>query len=262
MRKCDIIKSFNKGAASYEEAAKLQAEVGSQLLKLTQMSNHSAKIIYDLGCGTGNLTYGLAQYFNQAKIFGIDIASNMIKLAKANYAAANLSFICDDVENCLFNFENVDIIFSNLMLQWVNLATLLPKLRSVLSPTGKLIFSIVGDNSLTELRTSWATIDQYPHVHNFISQKSLTDLLYAHGFHCHEFINKTHSRFFPTCHTLLQELKLSGVHNLHDKRKRGLLGKNSFKQFTNNYEQFRCSKGLPLTYQIYYVNADKSPCQK
>ncbi|MCL5260643.1 MAG: malonyl-ACP O-methyltransferase BioC [Gammaproteobacteria bacterium] len=262
MRKSDIIKSFNKGAASYEEAAKLQAEVGSQLLKLAQTSDHSAKIIYDLGCGTGNLTYSLAQHFNQAKTIGIDIASNMIKIAKANYAAVDLSFICEDIEHYLFNFENIDLVFSNLMLQWVNLANLLPKLQRALKPNGKLIFSIVGANSLYELKNSWEAIDQYPHVHNFISQKTLKNLLLANEFHCYQFIRKLHTRFFPTCHTLLQELKLSGVHNLHDNRKRGLLGKNSFKQFINNYEQYRCSKGLPLTYQIYYITAGKVPCPK
>jgi hypothetical protein len=144
------------------------------------------------------------------------------------------------------------------MLQWVaDLETVLHELWQALIPDGNLIFSIVGEKSLHELKISWAEIDNYPHVHNFCSNEILLSFLENAGFKHVELIQRYHYRFFSTLHDLMMELKTLGAHSQHPQRQTSLLGKTKFVNLQAAYEKYRGQNGLPVTYEIYYVIARK-----
>ncbi|MDC0980288.1 class I SAM-dependent methyltransferase [Bdellovibrionales bacterium] len=52
-----------------------------------------AKNILDVGTGTGNLAKALAEKFPKALITGIDLSSEILKIAQAENGLANFNFV-------------------------------------------------------------------------------------------------------------------------------------------------------------------------
>lgn len=79
--------------------------------------SHPAKII-DIGCGPGNSTHVLKNYFPESDILGIDNSNNMIKAASEQYK--DLRFMQCNAEKELGTFKSeFDIVFSNACIQWI-----------------------------------------------------------------------------------------------------------------------------------------------
>lgn len=98
--------------------------------------------VIDLGCGPGNSTRVLAQYFPEADVIGADSSDNMLEAARMNAPA--LDFIKLDLNDDLSAYENTfDVVFSNACFQWVqNHAELLPKVFALLRKGGALAAQI------------------------------------------------------------------------------------------------------------------------
>ncbi len=96
----------------------------------------SPRVIYDLGCGTGNITRFLADRFHSAEVFGLDHSTEM--LAKAAEEPSDITWIEQDIEHWVP--ENPpDLIFSNASLHWIDHhETLFPDLLGYLSSGGCL----------------------------------------------------------------------------------------------------------------------------
>lgn len=69
--------------------------------------------IIDIGCGTGQTTMALAEYFPHASFWGIDISSVSIRSARTQAAArklANITFLCKDVREDLSEMAPFTIV--------------------------------------------------------------------------------------------------------------------------------------------------------
>ncbi len=75
--------------------------------------------VLDIGCGPGNSTAVLRQFFPEAQILGIDSSQNMLAKARGNYP--DLSFQRCDAETELDKLGEgqYDIVFSNACIQWI-----------------------------------------------------------------------------------------------------------------------------------------------
>ncbi len=72
--------------------------------------------VLDLGCGTGNISLEVKERFPNAKITSVDMAKNMIKMAKYKLASYNdIEFIIADVRDLEFEDE-FDAVVSSLAL--------------------------------------------------------------------------------------------------------------------------------------------------
>ncbi|HOI39370.1 MAG TPA: methyltransferase domain-containing protein [Methanobacterium sp.] len=72
--------------------------------------------ILDLGCGTGNISLKLKERFPNARITCVDMAENMIKMAKYKLASYNdVEFIIADVRDLDFE-DDFDAVVSSLAL--------------------------------------------------------------------------------------------------------------------------------------------------
>jgi malonyl-CoA O-methyltransferase len=72
----------------------------------------------------------------------------------------------------------VDIIISNLMMQWCgNLNQLFSECHRVLKNDGLILFSTFGPDTLKELKKSWAVVDNQTHVNSFIDMHDIGDQL-------------------------------------------------------------------------------------
>ncbi len=98
------------------------------------------KTVYDLGCGTGDVTRIIAERWPAAKIVGLDSSDDMLEKAKAG--GGRVDWIKADVSEWKPDTAP-DLIFSNATLHWVkDHRTLFPKLLGFLSPGGCLAVQV------------------------------------------------------------------------------------------------------------------------
>lgn len=94
------------------------------------------QVIYDLGCGPGNITRLIADQFPAATVYGVDNSPDM--LAKAAAESSAIHWIEGDIETWSPS-QPVDFIYSNATLHWVpGHAQLFPRLVRSLKPGGCL----------------------------------------------------------------------------------------------------------------------------
>lgn len=93
-------------------------------------------VIYDLGCGTGQITRLLAERWPTAKVYGLDNSPEM--LAKASAEPSTVEWIEADLQQWT-PADKPDLLYSNATLQWVtDHHELFPRLASFLQPGGGL----------------------------------------------------------------------------------------------------------------------------
>ena len=95
-----------------------------------------ASLVYDLGCGSGNVTRSIAERFAAARVVGIDVSSEM--LARAAETPARIEWIQADVAD--WEPEQApELIYSNAALHWIDdHVTLILRLFRFLAPGGCL----------------------------------------------------------------------------------------------------------------------------
>jgi trans-aconitate 2-methyltransferase len=93
-------------------------------------------VVYDLGCGAGNVTRLLAERWPGARLTGVDGSAAM--LAAAARAAPGVRWVEADVSSWQAPAP-ADLIFSNAALHWLDdHAALFPRLLDQLAPAGVL----------------------------------------------------------------------------------------------------------------------------
>jgi len=103
---------------------------------LVRIDKACPKLVFDLGCGAGNVTKLLRARWPDAKVTGVDSSKAMLANAKAT------GLKVDWVEADLSNWASeapADVVFSNAALQWLDEhISLFPRLLSNLAPGGVL----------------------------------------------------------------------------------------------------------------------------
>ena len=121
----------------------------------------------------------------------------------------------------------------------------LPAIASALGAT-------LGPDTLNELRQAWATVDDYQHVNQFLSQQ-VVDAALLPVFEIDRFEMQPIVLQFDQLKQLTDELKGLGAHNLNPGRQTALSGRQRIKAFRQAYEALRDQQGkIPATYQVFY----------
>jgi len=252
-----IRKSFDQAAASYDQAAVLQREVGNRMLERLALVRLTPSMIVDVGCGTGIATVQLMKKYRKARVFGLDIAPQMLTIARRRAPwFRKLRCLCGDAEALPLATTSCDLLFSNLALQWCgDLDRVFREFRRVLKPGGLLLFSTLGPDTLTELRQSWRAVDGFNHVNAFMDMHDIGDALMraqlAEPVMDVERITLTYQEVFG----LMRDLKTLGAHNISAGRAQGLTGKGRLHAMRAAYERFRHNGLLPATYEVVYGHA-------
>ncbi|CAK0769649.1 Malonyl-(acyl-carrier protein) O-methyltransferase [Gammaproteobacteria bacterium] len=278
--KIKVRDSFDRAAAHYDEVAVLQREVGTRLLDRLSEVRLAPMRILDIGAGTGNGTVALAQRYPQSLVVAADLSVEMLRQARRRTLgrAAKIiekigpwlsqglvrrsgqRFVCADTETLPFAAECVDLIYSNLTLQWcLDLDQTFAELRRVLRSEGLLVFSTFGPDTLRELRSAWQSVDDYSHVNAFIDMHDIGDALVRAGFSGIVMDVEHVTLTYPDLRGLMRDLKVLGAHNVTHGRPRGLTGRERLKQLTTAYEAFRHNGRLTATHEVIYGHAWSAP---
>jgi malonyl-CoA O-methyltransferase len=259
LNKSLVRRSFAAASASYDSVAALQRRVGEQLL-----ARHLPAIlggtVVDIGCGTGFLTARLAQCPGYRQLLALDVALPMLQVTRLKLAARkNVFYLGADAECLPLKDNSADWLFSNLALQWSrDLRALSGELQRVLKSEGRLAFSTFGPQTLHELKSAWAQVDDYTHVNEFYPRDALQAALQQAGF---DRVSATVQRSvhrYASPLVLMRELKGLGAHNVADGRKRGVTTKAQLQKMLAAYEELRSQDSLPATFEVFYVTAVKT----
>ncbi|NIN34048.1 MAG: malonyl-ACP O-methyltransferase BioC [Gammaproteobacteria bacterium] len=256
--KARLVQRFNDAALAYEEAALLQRYTAEQLYDRLQIVNIQPKAIMDLGSGTGRSASGLARLFSGAHIVQMDIAINMLRYAKRaeTSSKSKFSYLCADADFLPVAESTVDLVHSNLMFQWSSRpGTLISDIFRIMRDGGLFIFATLGPDTLGELRSSWASVDDGIHVNDFMDMRDIGDALVQAGF-ADPVMEVDHvTMAYESVLDLLKDLKKLGANNANTERRHTLTGKNRFLRMQSYYEKCRTEEKLPATYEIVYGHA-------
>lgn len=253
--------SFERAAQHYDVAAVLQREVCKRLLERLDYIKLQPLRILDVGAGTGLGLAGLRERYPAAQIYALDIATAMLLEARKKQSWLHrwrrpVQCITADAEALPLADASIDLLFSNLTLQWcADLDQTFTEFRRVMKPGGLLMFTTFGPDTLKELRQCWAEIDGNTHVNRFIDMHDIGDALvrsrFAEPVMDMEMITMTYTDVI----SIMQDLKTIGAHNVTSGRARNLTGKGKLQKLITSYEQFRNDDVLPVSYEVVYGHA-------
>ena len=191
-------------------------------------------------------------------MLGVDLAWQMNAFAnKQRKWLSKERYVCADAESLPFPDNSVDLVFSNLMLQWViNPDQLFQELQRVLVPGGLVMFTGFGPDTLKEMRHSWQQVDDRVHVNRFIDMHDIGDSLTNSGFSGAVMDTETITMTYETLDELHQDLRALGEVNINSGRNRNMTGKDLWRSYLQAYEQFRNNQGeYPASWEITYGHA-------
>ena len=251
-----VRRSFDRAARTYDDAAVLHAEVREDLLQRLQLVTLVPHVVLDAGAGTGHASRALKRLYPKAQVMALDSSLQMLKVAgKQQSWLRPFERICADAELLPLRDGSVDLIMSNLMLQWCNPDAVFAEFRRVLKPSGLLSFSAFGPDTLRELRAAWGQIDAHCHVHRFIDMHDLGDALVRNGFAAPVLDVERFTLQYLDVRKVAADLKATGAHNSTAGRARGLTSPRKFAAMQAAYEKFRQAGRLPATYEVVFAHA-------
>lgn len=231
-------RSFGAAAHSYDGVAGLQRSVGRALLSRWPERIASPEVILDVGTGTGHFAAELKARHPESRVIALDISEGMLRVARDRLGCGEAGLcLCGDAEALPLANEGVELVFSNLAIQWcVKSAQVFREIFRVLEPGGVVIFSTFGGATLAELRRAWASVDGYSHVNDFAGIRELEAALLGAGFVDVALEAETRFLEYRDVPALMRELKSLGARNVTAGRPRHLTGKGALRKMIEAYE--------------------------
>ena len=253
LERADVRDSFDRAGTRYEAAAQVQARIADELLARLTPFGFSPQVVLDLGAGTGRVSRRLKRMYRRARVLALDLSPGMLEQAARHQTLLyRFARVCADASRLPLGAQSVDLIFSNLMLQWCDPPdAAIAEARRVLKPNGFFAFSTLGPDTLWELRAAWGE-DGRTHVNRFLDVHDVGDALLRQGFSEPVLDVERITVTYPDAFALMRDLKAIGAHNVTAGRARSLTGKNRLRGMLARYEGFRREGLLPATYEVIY----------
>lgn len=254
-----VRRAFSRAASSYHAAAVLQQEVAKRLLEsLDYLEDKQPQVVLDIGSGPAYSTAVMKKRWPKAQVIALDLAMPMLVEARKQAGWWRpFSRVCADARALPLADNSVDVIFSNLCLQWVeDLPAVFAGFRRVLKPGGLLVCSTFGPDTLVELREAFAHADDTAHVSNFVQIAQFGDALMMAGFRNPVLDRDLFTLTYDDLPALMRELKAIGATNAMSSRRHTLTGRGRFAAARDAYEPLRRVDGkLPSSWEVIYAQA-------
>ncbi len=169
---------FERAAASYAKASRLEAEIGARMLERLDYVKLAPRRVLDAGSGPPQRALG-ARY-RAAEVIAYDFALGMLRAGPKKLFERNPpKALCGDIVRLPLAAGSIDLVWSNMALHWAaDPLAALREFHRVLSAGGLLMFSTLGPDTLADLREAAGGA----RVHAFADMHDLGDMLVAAGF--------------------------------------------------------------------------------
>ncbi|WP_171430257.1 malonyl-ACP O-methyltransferase BioC [Acinetobacter lactucae] len=238
-----VAQRFAKAGQSYSEHAVVQKKICQNLTRLLQQfCPRTMSRVFEIGCGSGNLTRLITASFQIEELILNDLYADVQQHFNSH---ESLKWLIGDVETIDFP-QQLDMIVSGSALQWMqDLPRLLEHCTASLVDQGWLCFSTFGPKNLFEIKELTGQGLSYWSIENWNS--ALTQA----GFEILHLSESETQLYFDSPKAVLQHLKATGVTATAQHR----WSKQTLQQFYQDYEQFKCVEGYSLTYHPIYCIA-------
>jgi malonyl-CoA O-methyltransferase len=251
-----VRRSFDRAASTFDAAGVLHAEVRENLLARLELTALAPRVVLDAGAGTGHASRALKRRYPKALVVALDSSRRMLQAAGRRQPwLRRFARVQAAAERLPLADGSVDLILSNLMLQWCDPDAVFAEFRRVLAPSGLLCFTTFGPDTLRELRSAWREVDSRTHVNQFIDMHDLGDALVRAGFSSPVLDVERYTLTYLDVGRLAADLKETGARNATEGRPRGLTGRRGFAALQAGYEVFRQDGRLPATYEVVFCHA-------
>ncbi|MEQ1106992.1 malonyl-ACP O-methyltransferase BioC [Acinetobacter seifertii] len=238
-----VAERFAKAGQSYSEHAVVQKQICQNLMGLLkQFCPSTMSRVFEIGCGSGNLTRLLVEAFQIEDLILNDLYAEVQQ--HFNHQE-HLKWLIGDVETLELP-QQLDMIVSGSALQWMqDLLRLLKRCNEALTDSGWLCFSTFGAKNLIEIKELTGQGLSYWSLENW------TSALTQAGFEILHLSESQTQLYFDSPKAVLQHLKATGVTATAQHR----WTKQSLQQFYQDYERFKHAEGYALTYHPIYCIA-------
>jgi len=249
-----VAQCFEKAAKSYTEHAIAQKQICQNLIRLMQehLSEKSLDNVFEIGCGSGNLSHLLMQNFQIKQLFLNDLYP---EVQQHFSESKKLQWLIGDIEQ-LDLPQSLNLIASSSALQWIcDLDAIFKKCSDALTQHGYLCFSTFGQQNLKEIKALTGQGLDY------LSIESIQEKLMQQGFEILHLEESIEMLTFQQPKQILQHLKATGVTATASQHR---WSKQSLQQFYQDYQQFseldQCGqRHYQLSYHPIYCIARSKP---
>ena len=237
----------------------VEDEIGRRLLDHLDLIKISPTRVLDIGTGNGHAAAALAERYPQAERYSAGFCLPLLQRAVSKGLASQT--ICTDITESAMTSSCIDLLHSNLTVIWCNdLQAAFTEFNRVLRPGGLLMLSVLGPDTLHELRECWAAVDGLAHVQQFPDMHDVGDALARAGFVDVVVDAERLTLEYQVLDRLFTDLRDWGVGNVCKGRAECLTGRARFAAMRANYEGLRTANNtLPATCEVAYVHAWSAP---
>jgi malonyl-CoA O-methyltransferase len=249
-------------AGHYDAAAWLPKQVAAALMEhLLPVRIKPARVL-DVGAGTGICSRLLSAHYPSARITCVDCATPMLRVARARGPRwfSRHSYACGDAESLPVADATIDLVVSSLMLpSCPSTDAVLAEFHRVLKPSGLLMFTSLGPDTLRELREAWRVVDADVHVHAFIDMHDLGDALLRAGLSDVVMDTERFTGRYQDLSALTAEMAQLGVNNAALGRPKGLTTSSRLASVAEEYEKARRDRTLPASFEVVFGHGWRAP---
>lgn len=249
----------------------LRREIAARMHERLELVKVAPRQVLDAGCGAGADLALLQKDYPAAQIIGLDASRAMLGAAAASAPApgalnqmlsrllpakSGVDLLCGDFGNLPFGPNSIDLVWSNLALHWhPQPDRVFTEWRRVLRVDGLLMFSNFGPDTMRELRTAFAALDESPHVLPFVDMHDFGDQLVEAGFSTPVMDMEVITVTYDSAQALLADARALGGNPLATRR-RGLIGRAAWQRLIAALEAQRRPDGkLCLSFEVIYGHA-------
>ena len=254
IRPDDVRRRFDRAADTFDTADFAHASTRDGLFDRLEGVTVDAKRIVDLGCATGAATRRLGKRFKGARIFAVDFSQAMLDRCAARQGwLSKTSVVLADATELPFDDHSIDVVFSNLLLPWIDEPSrVAAEVSRVLRKEGLFIFSTLGPDSLLELRRAWQSVDDEPHVNVFLDMHDVGDSLVRAGLRDPVLDVDRLTIRYENAERLFADLSACGARNALRHRRHTLTGRGRLAAFRRALTGGDRCDGLEVELEIVY----------
>jgi malonyl-CoA O-methyltransferase len=245
----------------------LHREVARRMAERLDMVMLKPARLLDLGCGSGADLQPLRARYPDTQMVGLDRAAAMLSRAAERtprwrrwlpgvLGGQHTSLVRADIAHLPLAPRSIDMVWSNLALHWLpDLPAALREIQRCVRVGGLFTFSMLGPDTLRELRTALDALGMAGRVHRFIDMHDVGDMLVEAGF-AEPVMDMEHITLtFAEPQGLYRDLADTGSHCALAARPRGLFTPRARRSLDDALLRLREDGRLPATMEIIYGHA-------
>lgn len=252
-----LVTRRNRAAAGAGSHDFLLARVADDMVERLRAIKRAFPVALDLGAHHGLIGRRLRAHAGIERVISMESACRLLTQCERPRVQG-------DEEVLPFRDQSLDLVVSGLSLQFVNdLPGTLVQIRRTLKPDGLLLASLLGGETLTELRTAFLLAEEEieggisPRVAPFADVRDLGALLQRAQFALPVADADTVNVTYPDALALMRELRAMGATNALRARRRMPLRRETLLRAGEHYkERFGLPDGrIPATFEIITLTA-------